>query len=65
MFAWHVRIGEINGNEGMFEVSFLTYEAKGPNDTAKSRNETITLKAVCGPNDDGSPCITIMKPDED
>ena len=65
MFAWHVRIGEINGNEGMFEVSFLTYEAKGPNDTAKSRNETITLKAVCGPNDDTSPCITIMKPDED
>lgn len=65
MFAWHVRIGEINGNEGMFEVSFLTYEAKGPNDTAKSRNETVMLKAVCGPNDDGSPCITIMKPDED
>ena len=65
MFAWHVRIGEIKGNEGMFEVSFLTNEATGPNDTAKIRNETVTLKAVCGPNDDGSPCITIMKPDED
>ena len=25
----------------------------------------ITLKAVCGPADDGSPCITIMQPDED
>jgi len=65
MFAWHVKIGEINGNEGMFEVSFLTYEAKGPNDIAKSRNETVMLKAVCGPNDDASPCITIMLPDED
>ncbi|MDD5676999.1 MAG: hypothetical protein PHW60_03280 [Kiritimatiellae bacterium] len=65
MFVWHAKIGEINGNEGMFEVSFLTYEAKGLNETATSRNETIMLKAVCGPNDDGSPCITIMKPDED
>ena len=25
----------------------------------------VTLKAVCGPDDDGSPCITIMKTDED
>ena len=25
----------------------------------------VTLKAVCGPGDDGSPCITVMMPDED
>jgi hypothetical protein len=25
----------------------------------------VTLKAVCGPGDDGSPCITVMLPDED
>ena len=25
----------------------------------------VTLKAVCGPDDDGNPCITIMMPDED
>lgn len=25
----------------------------------------ITLKSVCGPDDDGKPCITIMLPDED
>jgi hypothetical protein len=24
----------------------------------------VTLKAVCGPDDDGSPCITVMEPDE-
>ena len=26
---------------------------------------TVTLKAVCGPTDDWSPCITIMLPAED
>lgn len=25
----------------------------------------VTLKAVCGPSDDGSPCITVMRPEED
>ena len=26
---------------------------------------TVTLKAVCGPGDDGEPTITVMEPDED
>ena len=30
-----------------------------------ARVETVELKAVCGPDDDGSPCLTIMLPDED
>lgn len=25
----------------------------------------VTLKAVCGPDDEGSPCLTIMLPEED
>lgn len=25
----------------------------------------VSLKAVCGPDDDGSPCLTIMLPNED
>ena len=29
------------------------------------RLEAVRLKAVCGPNDDLSPCITVMMPDED
>jgi len=35
---------------------------------SKKRNpraELTTLKAVCGPDDDGSPCITIMQTYED
>lgn len=27
--------------------------------------ELMTLKAVCGPDDDGTPCLTVMMPDED
>ena len=29
------------------------------------KRQLITLKAVCGPGDEGEPVITIMKPDED
>jgi hypothetical protein len=33
--------------------------------TGKGRPKLVTLKAVCGPGDDASPCITVMTPDED
>lgn len=29
------------------------------------KQETVRLKAVCGPGDDGEPVVTIMFPDED
>ena len=29
------------------------------------RAQLVTLKSVCGPNDDASPCLTVMLPDED
>lgn len=29
------------------------------------RQQTVTLKAVCGPDDEGGPCVTIMLPEED
>lgn len=29
------------------------------------RPKKVTLKAVCGPDDDGEPCVTIMLPSED
>ncbi|MFO0840868.1 MAG: DUF6573 family protein [Gemmataceae bacterium] len=29
------------------------------------RPESMDLKAVCGPDDDGSPCVTVMLPGED
>jgi hypothetical protein len=35
------------------------------NDNRERTPPLVRLKAVCGPNDDGSPCITVMRPDED
>jgi hypothetical protein len=30
-----------------------------------TRQDLVTLKAICGPSDDGEPVVTIMLPDED
>ena len=35
------------------------------NDNDEGEPPLVTLKAVCGPGDDPSPCLTIMLPDED
>jgi hypothetical protein len=32
---------------------------------AWERCVAVPPKAVCGPDDDGSPCVTVMPPDED
>jgi len=32
---------------------------------ARQRQETVTLKAICGPGDEGEPVMTIMLPTED
>jgi hypothetical protein len=35
------------------------------NDNTERMPPLVRLKATCGPDDDGSPCITVMMPDED
>lgn len=55
MLRMTIQAGE-PGSEIKFEVSFLG---------AEGRRVTVGLKAICGPDDDRSPCITIMLPDED
>jgi hypothetical protein len=42
-----------------FELYFLM------NENGKPEQNLVTLKAMCGPGDNGEPVITIMKPDED
>jgi len=44
-------------------VDTLTYDLLVVQDGARAA--PATLKAVCGPDDDGSPCVTIMLPEED
>lgn len=41
----------------------LLYEVIFVND--KHQQETVQLKAICGPGDDGEAVLTIMRPDED
>jgi hypothetical protein len=41
----------------------ILYQVSVRNDNRRAR--AVTLKAVCGPADDGSPCITVLLPEED
>lgn len=43
----------------------LQFELHVRLDNADEIPPLVALKAVCGPNDDGSPCITVMLPEED
>lgn len=70
MFACAVRSGRIQGDKGLFKV-IVAKPDEGDwrsNETAMNGNRgqrLVTLKAVCGPSDDTTPCITIMRPEED
>lgn len=43
----------------------LHYRLHVRNDNRAGEPPLVELKAVCGPADDGSPCVTVMLPDED
>ena len=43
----------------------LLFQLHVRNDDTEGEPPLVTLKAVCGPGDDPSPCLTIMLPDED
>jgi hypothetical protein len=43
----------------------LYYSLHVRNDNRERTPPLVRLKAVCGPDDDGSPCITVMLPEED
>lgn len=44
------------GDRLLYEVIFLN---------EKQQQETVQLKAICGPGDEGEPVLTIMLPNED
>jgi hypothetical protein len=43
----------------------LLFQLHVRNDNRNATPPLISLKAVCGPNDDETPCLTIMEPNED
>ena len=45
-----------DGDQLQFRVIFLQ---------ASGEQQTVTLKSVCGPGDDGEPVLTVMLPNED
>jgi len=59
---WMCRYGISRGNRDQAEILFKLHVR---NDNREGEPPLVTLKAVCGPDDDASPCITIMLPDED
>jgi hypothetical protein len=56
---WLLRYAAMKSPEKS-EVLFKLSERKG-----SSGMEIVTLKAVCGPDDDGGVCLTVMLPEED
>jgi len=68
---WMARIAVRQAGAKATEVVFdLVLSLSGDPEPADGRGEgewgsMRTYKLVCGPNDDGSPCLTLMLPDED
>ena len=63
MLAAAIRTKRICGDRGTFKVSVAM--PTSPPRMGASKNRLVTLKAVCGPADDGTPCITVMELTED
>ena len=45
--------------------SIIRYRLHVRNDNCVGEPPLVELKAVCGPNEDGTPCVTVMLPEED
>ena len=45
--------------------SVILFRLHVRNDNRDRTPPLVELKAICGPNDDGNPCITVMLPGED
>jgi len=63
MLAAAIRAKRITGDRGTFKVSFAM--PTEPPRMGVHKNRLVTLKAVCGPADDGSPCMTVMERNQD
>jgi hypothetical protein len=59
--VWLLRIA-IGASKGGPEVRYGVHVR---NSNREGTPPLVRVKALCGPNDDGSPCITVLKPDED
>ena len=58
---WILRLNIRSGANG----SEILFSLRVRNDNREGQPPLISLKAVCGPGDDGAACITIMRLSED
>jgi len=58
MLRFAIRSGKGSG-------SIIRYRLYVRNDNRDADPPEVELKAVCGPDDDGMPCVTVMLPEED
>jgi hypothetical protein len=47
------------------DQSVIYFRLHVRNDNRNRTPPLVTLKAICGPDDDGAPCVTILMPEED
>jgi hypothetical protein len=59
---WMCRYGIAQGDSR--DASVVLFQLHVRNDNRAGDPPLVTLKAVCGPDDDAKPCITIMLPEE-
>ena len=53
------------GSEIRFPVTVINWVYVDGERINRTKQETVMLKALCGPGDNGEPVITILLPDED
>jgi hypothetical protein len=53
------------GEKIHFPVSVVNWVSADGERINRTKRETVILKAICGPGDNGEPVITVMLPDED
>lgn len=58
----HMLRHAIRNSDGESELRFSLHVR---NDNREQVPPLVSLKAVCGPDDDASPCLTVMLPEED
>jgi len=69
MLSCSMRGGRMVGEQWTFRVIVAKPEEDNwranevPHDSQR-KQRLVTLKAVCGPHDDRTPCITVMRPEE-
>jgi hypothetical protein len=65
LYMFRLAARRSDGDRFLFRVSVTNWIERDGKRINRTKQETVTLKAICGPGDDAAPVITIMLPNED